>query len=98
MDALETADRTQPTEVAAKTERLCEKIDKLREQMRNLDRTAESLQSVNLITIQDLKEADVRAIWNLVGASHELRPGTVAWSFEGNGIRTRATFIQTFRE
>jgi prefoldin subunit 5 len=57
MDALETADRTQPTEVAAKTERLREKIDKLREQMRNLDRTAESLQSVNLITIQDLKEA-----------------------------------------
>ncbi|WP_055324443.1 IS5/IS1182 family transposase, partial [Ralstonia solanacearum] len=46
LDALETADRTQPAEVEAKAERLREKIGKLREQMRNLDRTAESLQNV----------------------------------------------------
>ena len=34
LDALETADRTQPAEVEAKTERLQDKIKKLREQMR----------------------------------------------------------------
>jgi len=39
LDALETADRTQPAEVEAKTERLTEKIKKLREQMKQLDRT-----------------------------------------------------------
>jgi transposase len=35
--ALETADRTQPAEVEAKTERLQEKIQTLREQMRRMD-------------------------------------------------------------
>ena len=35
--ALETADRTQPAEVEAKTERLREKIKTLREQMRRMD-------------------------------------------------------------
>jgi len=43
LDALETADRTQPAEVEAKTERLREKIETLREQMRDLDRAAELL-------------------------------------------------------
>ena len=43
LDALETADRTQPAEVEAKTERLTDKIKKLREQMRELDRTKEQL-------------------------------------------------------
>ena len=38
LDALETADRTQPAEVEAKTERLQEKIKALREQMKQLDR------------------------------------------------------------
>ncbi|MDR7008913.1 Sec-independent protein translocase protein TatA [Paraburkholderia strydomiana] len=42
-DALETADRTQPAEVDAKTERLREKIETLREQMRDLKRAAELL-------------------------------------------------------
>ena len=42
-DALETADRTQPAEIEAKTERLREKIDTLREQMRRMDRIAEEL-------------------------------------------------------
>ena len=36
LDALETADRTQPAEVEAKTERLREKIKTLREQMRRM--------------------------------------------------------------
>lgn len=36
LEALETADRTQPAEIEAKTERLKEKIGKLRQQMRQL--------------------------------------------------------------
>jgi transposase len=43
LDALDTADRTQPAEVEAKTERLREKIDTLREQMRELDHAAKLL-------------------------------------------------------
>ncbi len=42
-DALETADRTQPAEVESKTERLRDKIETLREQIRDLDRAAEFL-------------------------------------------------------
>jgi transposase len=41
--ALETADRTQPAEVEAKTERLREKIETLREQMRRMDAMREEL-------------------------------------------------------
>jgi transposase len=41
--ALETADRTQPAEVEAKTERLREKIQTLREQMRRMDALREEL-------------------------------------------------------
>ena len=43
LDALETADRTQPAEVEAKTERLQDKIRKLRAQMRQLDETKAQL-------------------------------------------------------
>ena len=43
LDALETADRTQPAEVEAKTERLKEKIGKLRQQMRQLRGRKEQL-------------------------------------------------------
>lgn len=46
LDALETADRTQPAEAEAKTERLQEKISKLRDQMRKLDDLREELKSV----------------------------------------------------
>ncbi|RBB93196.1 IS5/IS1182 family transposase, partial [Pseudomonas sp. MWU12-2115] len=46
LDALETADRTQPAEVEAKTERLREKIETLREQVRDLDRAAELLRNL----------------------------------------------------
>jgi transposase len=46
LDALDTADRTQPAEVEAKTERLREKIETLREQMRDLDRAAELLKDL----------------------------------------------------
>ena len=43
LDALETADRTQPAEVAAKTERLREKIKTLREQMKRMEAIGERL-------------------------------------------------------
>jgi transposase len=43
LDALDTADRTQPAEVEAKTERLREKISTLRQQMRLMDRVKEEL-------------------------------------------------------
>jgi transposase len=46
LDALETADRTQPAEVEAKTERLQDKIRTLRAQMRQLDETQEQLKKV----------------------------------------------------
>ena len=45
LDALETADRTQPVEIEARTERLQEKIKKLRQQMHQLDGLKERLKS-----------------------------------------------------
>jgi transposase len=45
LDALETADRTQPVEVEAKTERLREKIETLRGQMRRMDAIREQLKT-----------------------------------------------------
>jgi transposase len=45
LDALETADRTQPAEVEAKTERLREKIETLRGQMRRMDAIREQLKN-----------------------------------------------------
>jgi transposase len=45
LDALETADRTQPPDLEAKTERLKDKIDRLRRQMRQLEQTKEQLQT-----------------------------------------------------
>jgi transposase len=44
LQALETADRTQPSEVEAKTERLQEKLRTLRDQMRRMDRIRIRLQ------------------------------------------------------
>ncbi len=53
---------------------------------------------MKLVQINDLTALDIQAIWQL--AAKPIRPiqGNVAWSFEGNGIRTRTTFIQAFRE
>jgi transposase len=45
LNALETADRTQPAEMEAKTERLQDKIDRLRRQMRQLDEIKEHLET-----------------------------------------------------
>lgn len=52
---------------------------------------------MNLIQLGDLQPADIRHIWSLVDTPAPHLAGTVAWSFEGNGIRTRTTFIEAFR-
>lgn len=53
---------------------------------------------MNLINIHDLSASAIREIWALADAPARAMTGTVAWSFEGNGTRTRTTFIQAFRE
>ena len=53
---------------------------------------------MNLIQLTDLRPEDIRNIWALVNAPGPALQGTVAWSFEGNGIRTRTTFIEAFRQ
>lgn len=54
--------------------------------------------TMNLISLAELSPADIRNIWRFAAAPAVPLSGTVAWSFEGNGIRTRTTFIQVFRE
>lgn len=54
--------------------------------------------SMNVISLSDLTARDIETIWSLVCAPDRMLTGTVAWSFEGNGIRTRTTFIQAFRD
>ena len=53
---------------------------------------------MDLIDLSQLTREDVHAIWNLADAPVELLKGNAAWSFEGNGIRTRTTFMQAFRD
>ncbi|QOF80165.1 ornithine carbamoyltransferase [Variovorax sp. 38R] len=53
---------------------------------------------MNLISLSVLAPGDVRAIWRLAALPHVSVQGTAAWSFEGNGIRTRTTFLKAFRE
>lgn len=53
---------------------------------------------MNLVALADLSADDIYTIWSLVGAEAPALAGTAAWSFEGNGVRTRATFLQAFRE
>lgn len=52
---------------------------------------------MNLINLSDLNKEDIRKIWALAEQPIEPLDGTVAWSFEGNGIRTRTSFIESFR-
>jgi ornithine carbamoyltransferase len=52
---------------------------------------------MQLIDMAALTRTDVERIWSLSECGPALG-GAVAWSFEGNGIRTRTTFIQAFRE
>jgi ornithine carbamoyltransferase len=53
---------------------------------------------MKLLDINDLTAKQIRAIWALAAAPPQHRFGTVAWSFEGNGIRTRTSFIQAFQQ
>ncbi|MBC7956527.1 MAG: ornithine carbamoyltransferase [Cytophagales bacterium] len=53
---------------------------------------------MRLISITDLSASDIRSIWASATAPVTRKEGTVAWSFEGNGVRTRTTFIQAFRD
>jgi ornithine carbamoyltransferase len=53
---------------------------------------------MNLLRLSDLRSDDVRTIWRLAAGPPGKMEGTVAWSFEGNGIRTRTTFVQAFRD
>ena len=52
----------------------------------------------NLIDVNDLNQDEVKTIWSLVeNAVHKKINGTIAWSFEGNGIRTRSSFVKAFQ-
>jgi ornithine carbamoyltransferase len=53
---------------------------------------------MNIVSLSALSELNIRRIWSLVEAPHASIGSNVAWSFEGNGIRTRTTFIRAFRE
>ncbi len=53
---------------------------------------------MDLVAISDIAAQDILAIWSLVGEPRAVRAANVAWSFEGNGIRTRTSFIRAFRE
>ncbi|MDQ2077822.1 hypothetical protein [Marinimicrobium sp. ABcell2] len=53
---------------------------------------------IKLLDINDLKKEDIYQIWEAVSRGPSNRfVGNVAWSFEGNGIRTRTTFLQAFQ-
>jgi len=53
---------------------------------------------MNLLDINNLKKEDIYRIWEgISGGVPEKQQGNIAWSFEGNGIRTRTTFIQAFQ-
>ncbi|MDR9837810.1 ornithine carbamoyltransferase [Herbaspirillum huttiense] len=56
-----------------------------------------SISIMSLIELADLTPENIRKIWKLAQAQSNPSPGNVAWSFEGNGIRTRTTFISAFR-
>ncbi len=53
-----------------------------------------------LLDINDLTGNAVDEIWSLLesDSSSALNGVNVAWSFEGNGIRTRTTFLQAFHD
>ncbi|MFN5130258.1 MAG: hypothetical protein ACK5DS_03365 [Burkholderiales bacterium] len=53
---------------------------------------------MKLVSLSSLSETDGHAIWALIDMPQRPTAAHVAWSFEGNGIRTRATFIRAFRE
>src|SRR6187397_964235 len=76
LDALETADRTQPPDLEAKTERLKDKIDGLRRRMRQLDRTKGQLQRQPDGQLS-LTDRDARSM-----TSHGKGTGTVGYNVQ----------------
>lgn len=53
---------------------------------------------MDLLSLRDLTPENIREIWRLTESPLPTLACKVGWSFEGNGIRTRTTFIQAFRE
>ncbi|MES2025864.1 MAG: ornithine carbamoyltransferase [Pseudomonadota bacterium] len=53
---------------------------------------------MDLIDLSSLNASDVQDIWRRVDQPALKFTGTVGWSFEGNGIRTRTTFLQAIRQ
>lgn len=51
---------------------------------------------MNIISLKDLTARNILEIWELAKQPPKCCNGNVGWSFEGNGIRTRTTFIQAF--
>ena len=52
---------------------------------------------IKLLDINNLNAHDIYAIWQGVAQRpNQSLQGNIAWSFEGNGIRTRTTFLQAF--
>jgi transposase len=76
LDALETADRTQPAEVEAKTERLQQKIKLLREQMQQLDEVKQRLKDTPDGQIS-LTDPDARSM-----VSHAKGSGLVGYNVQ----------------
>ena len=53
---------------------------------------------ITLLDIDNLEEKDIYQIWsNVTERPSRKIEGKIAWSFEGNGIRTRTTFLQAFQ-
>ncbi len=53
---------------------------------------------IKLLDIDQLQAHDIEQIWRHVTVTTApALTGNVAWSFEGNGIRTRTTFLQAFQ-
>ncbi len=51
-----------------------------------------------LLDISDLKKEAIYQIWGEAAQNANTKfSGNIAWSFEGNGIRTRTTFLQAFQ-
>lgn len=53
---------------------------------------------MHLIDLADLQPHDIHRIWSLVTAQGPALQGTVGWSFEGTGTRTRTSFLAAFRQ
>lgn len=52
-----------------------------------------------LIDIDDLNREEVKMIWTLAESSNNPHiEETIGWSFEGNGIRSRSSFIKAFQQ